>query len=83
MVYLTGGNKVFIKLGMGQSAPSVYADDTKPGGGADRPEDWWLNKLEKQTNRILRRPAAGNANFVAVTEQPHAPGEDVGHSAGN
>lgn len=26
---------------------------------------------------------AGNANFVAVTEQPHAPGEDVGHSAGN
>lgn len=40
MVYLTGGNKVFIKLGMGQSAPSVYADDTKPGGGADRPEDW-------------------------------------------
>lgn len=84
MVYLTEGNKVFTNgLGMGQSAPSVYGDDTKPGGGTDRPEDLSSTSWRNKPKGILGRPAAGNASSVAVAEQSYAPGEAGDQPTGN
>lgn len=61
-----------------------YADDTKPGGGVDRPEDSgvstnWRNK----PTGILWSPAAGNVSSVAVAEQLCAPVETGASQLGN